>query len=233
MVEFRAVSKVYPPRAGGRAIPALTDLSFQIAPGELVVVSGPVGSGKSTLCRLVSGEERATRGTVLVGGEDVGALGRRALARLRRRLGVAPQDARLVPDRTVLGNLVLVLRARGASSRDARARALAALRESGLGGCASALPGELAAGDRQRLLLLRALVGEPELLMAGSSAMAFDGLDEPGARDLLELVCGASARGMTVLVATRWSALADRLKARVVRLEGGRVCAEGESGGAA
>ena len=87
MLELRSVSKVYGRAAGGR-VEALADLSFEVKPTELAVLVGPGGAGKSTLLRLVTGEERPTRGAVLVDGTEVGTLGARGLARLRRSLGV-------------------------------------------------------------------------------------------------------------------------------------------------
>ena len=87
MLEFRGVSKVYERAVGGR-VEALVDLSFEVKPTELAVLVGPGGAGKSTLLRLVTGEERPTRGAVLVDGVEVGTLGARGLARLRRSLGV-------------------------------------------------------------------------------------------------------------------------------------------------
>ncbi|MBI4012319.1 MAG: ATP-binding cassette domain-containing protein [Candidatus Rokubacteria bacterium] len=101
MVEFRGVSKLYAPRAGGPVIRALTEASFEVAQGELVVLAGAAGAGKSTVLRLITGEERPSQGRLLVDGEDVGMLGRRGVARLRRRLGVVPQEARLLGARAL------------------------------------------------------------------------------------------------------------------------------------
>src|SRR6185369_7531686 len=142
MLEFRGVSKVYGRAAGGR-VEALVDLSFEVKPTELAVLVGPGGAGKSTLLRLVTGEERPTRGSVLVDGVEVGALGGRGLARLRRSLGVLPQGGHLLGDRTALGNVTFVLRALGMGRGEARERALAALVEVGLGSARNALPQEL------------------------------------------------------------------------------------------
>jgi ABC-type methionine transport system ATPase subunit len=117
MVEFRAVSKLYVRRTGGPAVTALADCSLQVAAGEAVVVSGPPGAGKSTLLRLAAGEERPTQGRLLVDGDDAGSLGRRGLARLRRRLGLLLAEPGLLADRTALDNVALVPRARPASWR--------------------------------------------------------------------------------------------------------------------
>src|SRR5512132_2749827 len=109
MVEFRGVSKVYMRRAGGAVVHALADATFEVGAGEIVVLSGPTGSGKSTVLRLATGQERPSEGRVLVDGAHVGALGRRALAGLRRGLGILPAESLLLPDRTVFGNVALVL----------------------------------------------------------------------------------------------------------------------------
>src|SRR5262245_39281955 len=129
MLELRAVSKVYGRAAGGR-VEALVDLSFEAKPAELAVLVGPVGAGKSTLLRLITGEERPTRGAVLVDGTEVGALGGRGLARIRRDIGVVAQEGHLLSDRTALGNLTFVLRALGTGRAEAREVGRASWRES-------------------------------------------------------------------------------------------------------
>ena len=219
MVEFRAVSKVYVRQAGGPVVSALADLSFQVAPGEAVVVSGPPGAGKSTLLRLAAGEERPSQGRLLVDGDDAGSLGRRGLARLRRRLGLFLAE-RLLVDRTALENVALVPRARGASARAARLQALAALREARLSGRATAWPAELTTAERRRLCLARALVGTPRLLLADDPTA---GLDETMAGEIVALLREATTRGITLLVASRSAELAGTLGGRGVALDGGRI----------
>jgi ABC-type ATPase involved in cell division len=220
MVEFRAVSKLYVRRTGGPVVSALTDLSLQVAPGEVVVVSGPPGAGKSTLLRLAAGEERPSQGRLLVDGDDAGSLGRRGLARLRRRLGLLLAEPRLLDDRTALENVALVPRARGASRRTARLEALAALREARLSSRATAWPAELTAAERRRLCLARALVGGPRLLLADEPTA---GLDETMASEIVALLRQAQAHGITLLVASRSADLAAALGGRGLALDGGRI----------
>jgi len=224
MLELRGVFKVYGRAAGGR-VEALADLSFEVKPTELAVLVGPVGSGKSTLLRLITGEERPTRGAVLVDGVEVGTLGRRGLARLRRDLGVLEQDGALLPDRTALGNLTFVLRALGAGQAEARERALEALVEVGLASARNALPDELAAGERRQVLLARALATHPRLLIADEPTAM---LDPAAAATVVALLRGLPARGITCLVATQAPEVARALDGRVLRLLAGRLRPEGE-----
>jgi ABC-type ATPase involved in cell division len=224
MLELRGVSKSYGRAAGGR-VEALADLSFEVKPTELAVLVGPVGSGKSTLLRLITGEERPTRGAVLVDGTEVGTLGRRRLARLRRDLGVLEQDGHLLPDRTALGNLTFVLRALGTGRAEARERALAALVEVGLGSVRNALPTELAAGERQRVLLARALATHPRLFLADEPTAM---LDPTATAMVVALLRSLPLRGITCLIATQATEIARALDGRVLRLEAGRLCPEGD-----
>jgi cell division transport system ATP-binding protein len=219
MLEFRGVSKVYGRAAGGR-VEALVDVSFEVKPAELAVLVGPGGSGKSTLLRLVTGEERPTRGSVLVDGVEVGTLGGRGLARLRRGLGVLAEDGVLLPDRTALGNVTLILRALGAGRAAARERALAALVEVGLGPARNALPQELAAGERRRVLLARALAPRPRLLLADEPTAQLDATD---AGLVVALLRSLPGRGTTCLVATQEADLARALESRVLTLAAGRL----------
>jgi cell division transport system ATP-binding protein len=224
MLELRGVSKVYGRATGGR-VEALVDLSFEVKPAELAVLVGPVGAGKSTLLRLITGEERPTRGAVLVDGTEVGALGARGLARLRRDLGVLAQEGRLLADRTALGNLTFVLRALGIRRSEARERALAALVEVGLGPARNALPDELAVGERRRVLLARALATRPRLLLADEPTAM---LDPGAAATVVTVLRNLALRGITCLVATHAPELARALDGRILRLAGGRLRPEGD-----
>ena len=220
MLEFSGVSKVYARTAGGR-VHALVEASFRVAPGELVAVCGPAGAGKSTLCRLAWGEERASRGSVVLDGAPLESLGGRGLARLRRRLGVVPQEPRLVPDRTALGNVTVVLRALGMGRSAARTRAYELLSTAGLGAKPNALPAELALGERQQLAIARALATAPDLVLADEPFATGDGAP------VAALLRSVHAQGTTVLIATRAVRLAEELGARVLTLEAGRLSDSG------
>ena len=223
MLEFRGVFKVYG-RAPARRVEVFVDLSFEVKPGELAVVVGPTGAGKSTLLRLITGEERPTRGAVLVDGDEVGSLGRGRLGRLRRELGVAPQNGRLLTDRTALENLTFVLTALGVGRAEARERALAALTEVGLGVARHALPHEVADGERRRLVLARALVTRPRLLLVDEPTT---GLDPTQHAPIVAAIRAAHARGITCLVTTPATELGRALDGRMLELAAGRLRPEG------
>jgi cell division transport system ATP-binding protein len=225
MVAFHGVSKVYA-RARGRRVQALAGVSFELQAGELGVLVGPAGAGKSTVLRLITGEERPTRGEVVVDGVDVASLGSRGLARLRRFIGVVPHRGVLIEDRTALGNVAFVLRALGAGPAGARRDARQALAEVGLDGARGALARELSETERRRLLLARALATDPRLLLADEPTTGL----EPAARtELAAVLRAAHRRGITCLVATQAGDLAAALAGRALRLEAGRLRPEGEA----
>lgn len=224
MLEFRGVSKVYG-RPPGRRVEALADLAFEVKPAELAVVLGPSGAGKSTLLSLVTGEERPTRGAVLLDGVEIGALGRGGLARHRRGLGIVPQHGDLLPDRTALGNLTFVLGALGTREAEARERAITTLAEAGLGGVRNARPPELTEGERRRLLLARALVTAPRLLVVDEPVALMEATQ---AAATVALLRAAHARGVTCVVATHAPTIARALEGRILHLAAGRLRPEGD-----
>jgi cell division transport system ATP-binding protein len=200
---------------------ALQGVDWEVAAGERVTVLGPSGSGKTTLLRLITMEIRPTSGTVAVGDFVAGrtSSGRRAL--LRRTLGVVFEDIRLLPDRSVSDNLALALHVRGAwDGRRVAARVAEVLEQVGMAARAAAFPGELSAGERQRVAVARALVGDPLLLVADDPTRQ---LGPKHAERLLEVFLGAHARGATLVLATNDEAVARSMGGRVTRLAEGRV----------
>lgn len=213
MIRFDHASKRYPPD-----IAALTDVTADIAAGELVAVVGHSGAGKSTLLRLIPAIERPSSGTVLVNGQNVGALGRGALPFLRRHIGLVFQDQKLLFDRSALDNVLLPLDITGFSHREAQRRAEAALDKVGLGGRARALPIALSGGEQQRLAIARAVVHRPALLLADEPTAY---LDAGTAQDVARIFLEFHRVGVTVIVATYDAALFPG--ARQLRLDHGRL----------
>lgn len=213
MIRFDHASKRYPPD-----IAALTDVTADVAVGELVAVVGHSGAGKSTLLRLIPAIERPSGGAVLVNGQNVGALGRRALPFLRRHIGLVFQDQKLLFDRSALDNVLLPLDITGFPHREAQRRAAAALDKVGLGGRARALPIALSGGEQQRLAIARAVVHRPTLLLADEPTAY---LDADTAQDVARIFFEFQRVGVTVIVATYDAALFPG--ARQLRLDHGRL----------
>ncbi len=230
MLTFDGVVKTYA-RGGAAAAPgaaALDGVSFALARGEFAFLTGPSGSGKSSVLRLAYLEERPTRGRVVVAGEDTSALGDRALARavphVRRQLGVVFQDFRLLADRTAEQNVAFALEVTGAPRAGARERANDALARVGLAGRGTRLPHELSGGEQQRVAIARALVNRPVLLLADEPT---GNLDDHAASGVFELLREINAGGTAVFMATHYAELVARAGLRTIALERGRVARDG------
>ncbi len=194
VIRFDRVSKRYPP-----GLDALSDLSFEVAEREMVVVSGHSGAGKSTLLKLIAAVEKPTGGAVLVGGQNIGGLSRSALPFVRRRIGMVFQDQKLLFDRNVFENVMLPLSIAGFPPRDAAQRVRAALDKVGLAAREKALPIMLSGGEQQRLAIARAVVSRPSLLLADEPTAH---LDEETAADVARIFHDFHEVGVTVLIAT-------------------------------
>ncbi|MEO1766979.1 cell division ATP-binding protein FtsE [Thiobacter aerophilum] len=215
MITFSQVTKRYP---GGHE--ALCEASFTIATGEMVAVTGPSGAGKSTLLKLIAGIERPTSGSVLVDGQNIGRLSRKAMPYWRRTLGLVFQDAKLLYDRNCFENVMLPLRISGMPVKEAARRARAALDKVGLKDRERAMPITLSGGEQQRLAIARAIVNRPSILLADEPT---GNLDADYAELLLDMLAAFSRAGVTLVIATHEPRLIERLKPRVLALRGGRV----------
>jgi cell division transport system ATP-binding protein len=215
LVSFSAVAKRYP---GGQS--ALHDASFALEAGELVFITGRSGAGKSTLLKLIPAIERPTSGSVIVHGQNVGALKRGAIPYLRRNIGLVFQDQKLLYDRSVYENVMLPLAFSDHAPKEAARRARAALDKVGLLARERANPIQLSGGEQQRLAIARAVVNRPSLLIADEPTA---NLDAESAARIVEIFVAFHQVGVTVLIATHDQALVERFGRRVLHLEAGRV----------
>jgi len=218
MIRLEHVSKVF--GSGPARVAALTDISFNVAKGEFVVLSGASGAGKTTLLRMLYRAEMPSEGDIEVAGFDVAALRNSEVPRLRRSIGIVFQDSKLLAGRTVFENVAFVLRVLGVSRREITPRTFSALKAVGLSARAQAYPHQLSQGEAQRASLARAIVKSPGLLLADEPT---GNLDEEMAVEILGLVKDIWARGTTVLFATHQARLIPQLKRRTLRLEAGRL----------
>jgi cell division transport system ATP-binding protein len=215
LVSFSGVAKRYP---GGQE--ALKSVSFSIEPGELAFITGRSGAGKSTLLKLIPAIERPSSGSVIVHGQNVGALKRAAVPYLRRNIGLVFQDQKLLYDRSVFDNVMLPLAFSGHAPREAARRARAALDKVGLLAREKSNPIQLSGGEQQRVAIARAVVNRPALLI-GDEPTA--NLDAESARLILDVFVGFNQVGVTVLIATHDQSLIERYGKRVLHLQGGQI----------
>jgi len=219
--EYIAVSQVT--RAYQRSngsLNALAEASFVIPQGQLVGIVGQSGAGKSTLLNIIGGLDRPTSGQVLVGGTDLRALDDATLALYRRQtVGFVFQAANLIPALTVLENVMLPLVPVRISDDEKLARVERALDEANIAHRASHLPGELSGGEQQRAAVARAIVNEPQLILADEPTGE---LDVENANRVLELLLRLHQEGRTVLIASHDAATINATE-RVLRLEDGTV----------
>ena len=217
MIRFVAASKRY---QGGNE--ALTDVSFDVARGEMLFLTGPSGAGKSTLLKLIALLERPSRGQVLVDGKNLGTLPRRKVPEHRRSVGVIFQDNRLLNDRTVADNVMLPLAIAGMPMPEAAKRARAALDQVGLAGKERMVPVTLSGGEQQRVGIARAIVARPPLIIADEPT---GNLDPELSLEIMRLFGRLNELGTTVLIASHDHELIARMGKRVVSLKGGRLVA--------
>ena len=207
------------------SLPALADVSMDVAAGEVVAVMGPSGSGKSTLLNLIAGLDRPTAGTVTVAGRRIDTLGESALARFRaRHVGIIFQFFNLLDDLTVEDNVLLPAQLAGASRRQARARAGELLEQMGIASFRDSYPARMSGGQRQRVAIARALVNQPEVWLADEPTGA---LDTATGQEIGRLLRSLAAGGQTLVLVTHDPGLAERYAARTVRLVDGRVAGAG------
>lgn len=201
----------------------LIDVSLQVAPGETVALTGPSGSGKSSLLMVAAGLEKPSKGRVRVIGTDITKMGEDALARFRLgRVGIVFQNFHLIPTMTALENVAIPLELMG--QRDAFDRAERELRAVGLILRADHYPNQLSGGEQQRVALARALAPNPQILFADEPTGNLDGATGAG---IAELIFALNAeRSTTLFLVTHEESLARRCK-RLLRMADGRITADG------
>jgi cell division transport system ATP-binding protein len=199
---------------------ALRDVSVELGKGEFVFLTGPSGAGKTTLMRLIFAAERPSEGQIIVLGRNVGRLGPSAIPALRRRIGVVFQDFKLLPRRTVEENVALALEVLGTPRREIRSKVFGMLKRVGLQHRRFHHPLSLSGGEQQRLAIARALVNEPEILLADEPT---GNLDADLTVEIMDLLVSAATRGTAVFVATHDAVLIERYGKRTVKLEDGRI----------
>ncbi|MGI9823933.1 cell division ATP-binding protein FtsE [Agromyces sp. Marseille-Q5079] len=224
MIRFDSVTKTYP----GQAKPALNDIGVEILRGEFVFLVGASGSGKSSFLRLILKEEKPSKGTIHVLGQNLGQISSRKVPYFRRDLGVVFQDFRLLNDKTVYENVAFTLRVIGKSRGYIHSAVPETLKLVGLDGKAKRMPHELSGGEQQRVAIARAIVNKPQILLADEPTGNLDPVTSAGIMTLLERI---NAGGTTVVMATHEAGIVDEMRKRVIELSAGDVVRDERAAG--
>ena len=215
-VTVKNLSKVF--RQGDESIRAVDNISFTVAPGELVAIVGQSGSGKTTLLNLIGGIEHPSSGSVEVGGMNVCTADDETLSKIRRKkIGYIFQDFNLIPILTAEENIIMPLLLDGKRPDKARLRDLASFL--GIERRLKHLPGELSGGQRQRVAIARALINNPVILLADEPT---GNLDKKAADEIMELLLAVNRRRNTVLLVTHEQRYAD-MCGRKIKLYDGKI----------
>ncbi len=215
-IEFNNVTKTY-----NNGITACADISVEIEKGEFVFVIGMTASGKSTFAKLLYREEKPTKGTVCVGGVNVGKLKNRKVYKFRRKVGIVFQDYKLLPQLTVYENVAFALECVGLKNNEIRPRVLKALERVGLKDKVRSFPKELSGGEQQRVCIARAIVNEPKLLVCDEPT---GNLDPQTSKEIMNVISNINKDlGTTVIMATHDKEIVNRMKKRVLVINNGML----------
>ncbi len=215
MIVFQGVSKRYEHHAS-----ALEDVSFEVGPGEFVSLAGRSGAGKSTIIKLLIGEEKPTKGRVFFGQYEVGKLEDQDLPAFRRHIGVVFQDFRLLPAKTAYENVAFALEVAGRPEREIAELVPQVLDMVGLGDKMKNFPSELSGGERQRVAIARAMIHRPEVVIADEPT---GNLDPFHTFEIVKLLEKINQLGTTVVLATHDKEVINNLERRVITLDRGRL----------
>ena len=215
MIKFLRVYKAFP--SGSLA---LRDLSFHVAKGEFLFLTGHSGAGKSTVLRLIYAEHLPTQGEVRISGFNTAKLNRREVSQLRRRLGIVFQDFRLLEDRTAEDNVAFALEVTGAKRSVIAPKVMRVLAQVGLTAKAHQYSNELSGGEQQRVATARALGNAPFVLLADEPT---GNLDERATRGVFRLLRDINANGTAVLMATHDLDLVRHANYRTMELQDGAL----------
>lgn len=219
MISFTNVTKDYENQT------ALRDITFVIEKGEMAFITGPSGSGKTTLLKLIYSAERPDQGTISVAGFDLNQLKEASIPLLRRHIGVVFQDFRLLANRNIFDNVAMALRIRNMAEREIKTKVYETLKAVNLRHKADSFPKSLSGGEQQRVVIARAMVADPTVLLADEPT---GNLDTDTAEGVIRTFKDINARGTTMLIATHNRELYRNTGRKVIRLEAGTLVSVGQ-----
>ncbi|MES2059867.1 MAG: cell division ATP-binding protein FtsE [Patescibacteria group bacterium] len=222
MIYFDKVFKTYPNNTT-----ALSDVSFTIKPKEFVSIVGHSGAGKTSLIKMILGEEKPSKGSVYFESVNIHNLRKDAITDYRRRIGTVFQDFRLLPNLTVYENVAFAMEACGRGDEEIAADVPHVLELVGLGNKMMNFPHELSGGEKQRVAIARAIVNQPDVVIADEPT---GNLDPVSTHDVIEILKKINDLGTTVILTTHNKGVIDFVHSRVITMEGGKVARDDKQG---
>lgn len=222
MIEFKNVSKVYK-----SDVQALTDVNVQIQQGEFVFLVGPSGAGKSTFIKMLLKEIEPSSGQILMNDTDLSSIKRRQVPFYRRKIGMVFQDFRLIPTLNIYENVAFAMRVVETPPKEIRKRVPLVLALVGLSDKYNMFPNQLSGGEQQRVSIARAIVNNPQVLIADEPT---GNLDPETARDIMNIMDDINKAGTTVVMATHAKEIVNEMQKRVIAIEKGTIVRDEKRG---
>jgi cell division transport system ATP-binding protein len=217
MIRFQKVSKHY----GNQT--ALRDITFSIEKGDMAFITGPSGSGKTTLLKLIYLAEKPDEGTISIGEQETGKIRESDIPTVRRNMGFVFQDFRLLDNRNVFDNVALALRIRGVDEKEVKTRVFESLKSVNLRHKTDSHPAALSGGEQQRVVIARAIVSEPAIILADEPT---GNVDPDTAAGIVKTFKDINIKGTTILIATHNRELFRNTGRMVLRLDNGNLVGE-------
>ncbi|MFA5086823.1 MAG: ATP-binding cassette domain-containing protein [Candidatus Paceibacterota bacterium] len=227
MIEFEKVNKDYYPNLSNEAKVAIKDVSFKIKDGEFVILCGRSGAGKTTILKLISCEEKPTKGRILFDKKDLSMVKKSDAYLIRRKIGSVFQDYKLLSYKTVFENVAYALETLEYNEKKIKDEVMQVIELVGLENRVNCFPNELSGGEQQRVSIARALIHRPEVILADEPT---GNLDPYNTRDIIKILLKINEAGSTVILSTHDKEVVNALKKRVITLKDGVIARDEEEG---
>ena len=225
MIIFQGVSKEY--KSNHHTQTALNDINFKINPKEFVSLVGKSGAGKSTIIKLLTGEEKPTKGRIVFGSFDVTKLKPNELPKMRRHIGTIFQDFKLLPEKTAYENVAFALEIAERPQSEIDELVPRALDIVGLGSKTNNFPREMSGGEKQRVAIARAMINNPDIIIADEPT---GNLDPINTSEIINLLLKINELGTTIILATHNKEVINLINRRVISLDSGQIIRDEEEG---
>ncbi len=227
MIFFNKVSKIYPASQAKKENVVFKDISFKVEKGEFVLIVGKSGAGKTTLFKMILGEEKPTSGKIFFNEQNISKIPSSRIHKLRRKIGMIFQDYKLLPKKNVYENISCIMEALGISEEEITKNIPELLEIVDLSDKAYHFPHELSGGEQQRVSVARALICNPDIILADEPT---GNVDPYNAVDIINLLSKINQGGVTVILATHNKDIIDQLKKRVITIKDGKILKDEPSG---